>query len=167
MKGIIKRYMMKIKSILEEWLFNLPIFEMAYERREALNQIENLNYQIDLHLVKILTVDISHETKSHWLTELNAWLRKINNIKIKGKRPKFVKDVYYKHLFIHLLGDLDSFRNILNDIRIDNPNYVFVDEPYEESYKKTEHVLNAICHDIANYKFNSIFDYIKHNGELI
>lgn len=157
---------MKLKTLLEEWLFNLPIFEMAYERREAINQIENLNYQIAVHLTKVLTIDISSETKLHWLSELNAWLRKINNIKIKGKRPKFDKDVYYKHLFIHLLGDLDSFINISDDIKTDNPEYDFPIESYAESYKKLEYVLNAICYDIANYKFTSIHDYIDENGNL-
>lgn len=47
---------MKFKTLLENWIFNLPIFEMAYERREAINQIENLNYQIALHLTKVLLV---------------------------------------------------------------------------------------------------------------
>ena len=157
---------MKLKTLLEDWVFNLPIFEMAYERREAINQIENLNYQIALHLTKVLTVDISSETKLHWLSELNAWLRKINNIKIKGKRPKFDKDVYYKHLFIHLLGDLDSFIDISYDIKRDNQNYTFIKEPHNASYKKLEYVLNAICYDIANYKFSSIHDYIDEDGNL-
>ena len=75
---------MRLSDLVKDWVLETDLFEMAYQRKKAINIITGLQQPIARHVVKYLHYDASNETKNHWIAEINAWLYTIDEIKLKN-----------------------------------------------------------------------------------
>lgn len=68
----------------------VALAEMAYGRNRSLAVLENLQDQICEHLLLVCLLPEAQE-RDHWLTELEAWRRKLSII---NKNPKQKRPIY-------------------------------------------------------------------------
>ena len=129
---------MKLLEDFKYWLINRPIFEMAYYRKDAIDNIRSLSGTILIHMIKVkyLVGDIN---ENHWKNEIKSFFRKVNSIRIKPKNKKFTTEDYMNFLFIEPYCTSDSsFKKDLYSLN--------------ESYLKS--IINEI-----NYEYNSNISY--------
>lgn len=153
---------MKISDIISDWIINTELFEMAYQRKKAIDIITNYQGQIATHLVKHLYYDVSIETKKHWEAEINAWLGTINRIKLKGNK-RLNPEVYYKILFEEPLGELSDIQGIVDSIdRFDDgmSSYGKVGD-IRAVHEPCEKILHAISYDASHDKLQRIDYYLE------
>lgn len=106
---------MKISEILVKSLMKTAIFEMAYERKHAINVLVNLQDHIAEHLVKACMYEFDNSV-NHWQTEMNAALGRINRLKLKSSNGYLDKKTLFDYLFTQPLGTIDDVQNYMNDI---------------------------------------------------
>lgn len=151
---------MKISDIVQDWLFDTPIFEMAHQRKRAIELVTNHQHQIAVHLIKHLHYDVSDETKNHWEAEINAWLGSIKGIKLKnGKRLS--GDVYYRILFTEPLGETTDIIDLIDTI--DNfygMNHHGKIGSVQFLHERIEKILHTLSFDMANGKLKQIQYYL-------
>ena len=93
---------MKLIEILDNILL-----EMSYPRKKAENKIENLNHAIISHIACILLIKFDDSQKqyyNHWINEVNSYLFKIDEIRIKPKNKKLPFRRYFELLPIYQLA---------------------------------------------------------------
>ena len=71
---------MKIFEIILDQVSNTALFEMAFDRKEAIKKFQNLDYQIQRHLIKI-TAFKDGLNYQHHCGEINGWLDHLNDVK--------------------------------------------------------------------------------------
>lgn len=151
---------MKITDAVLDLLNDTLLFEMAYERKVAINKIRELQTEICVHLVKYFYFEYNRNS-DHWLTEIDAWLSKINFIRLKPNGKKLSGDAYYNILFDEPLGHgvvaINDITTYLNRTYKDLSKSGLSDYQILE---KTEKALHSISYDIANSKFTTLKDYI-------
>jgi len=69
---------MRIKDLMADWLCDTSLFEMAYQRKKAIEFVSNYQRQIARHIIKYFYYDASDETKKHWV--MNCGVLGIVNI---------------------------------------------------------------------------------------
>lgn len=151
---------MKITDIIVDRIINTDLFEMAYQRKRAIDKISNFQDQIAIHLIKYLYYDMPEETKNHWKAELDAWLESINRVKLKNNK-KLDGYQYYKILFTEPLGERVNVEDCVKDI---NKNSGMKSKQgiiaISELHVKLERIIHKIAYDLSNGKFYSINDYL-------
>ena len=84
------------------------LLEMAYTRQRAMLLIGGLEMQINLHLLKLVTVPMPDQFR-HWRQELKTWLTTIAAIRLKPTtRPgtaRFYQQLLFDELFDEPFGD--------------------------------------------------------------
>lgn len=151
---------MRLSDLVKDWVLETDLFEMAYQRKKAINIITGLQQPIARHVVKYLHYDASNETKNHWIAEINAWLYTIDEIKLKNNK-KLSPEVYYKLLFDEPLGELTDLQGIVKNIDKDDSMSIYdKSNTLPETHEKCEKILYTISHDLANNKFTKFTDYI-------
>lgn len=150
---------MKIKDLIADWLCETEIFEMAYQRKKAIEIVRNHQRQIAKHIIKYLYYDASLETKKHWVAEINAWLATIDEIKLKNGK-KLSGDVYYDLLFNEPLGEVTDISGIIKNIdKFEDMKYFNKIGTLSELHVSCEKLLHTISYDLANDKFEDFSYY--------
>lgn len=157
---------MKLEEILNRTLdvvSSTKLFEMAYERRKALQHIRSIKGTLAIHTIKIMIFD-APDVLNHWLNEIQGYLTIINKIYIKPKTKKFSGDDYYELLWDEPFGH--GVRSI-NDFR----NGILVEDSYKKLprrnisdaliYERLEKFYHTISFDIANDKEINIINYLN------
>lgn len=152
---------MKITDIVVDWLNDTPLFEMAHQRKRAIEIVTNYQHQIASHIVKCLYYDVSPETKKHWMAEINAWLGKINAIKLKNGK-KLSGDVYYNILFDEPLGEITDVEGIVESIDTFEGMDTF-DKigNIHTMHEQCEKILHTLSYDFSNGNAKSIQHYFE------
>jgi len=94
--------------------------EFIVPRDRAIAITENLEDQINAHLIKLLGIVADEETRNHWKMELRTWFLRLASFRLKGKgRQKGMPlpaKVYYDHLFDHMYGghEIQNISAVLN-----------------------------------------------------
>ena len=151
---------MKINDIIMDTIINSRIFEMAYQRKRAIDKISNFQEPIAIHLIKYFYYSASKETKQHWKKELDVWFKSIRRIKLKNNKT-LEGNQYYKLLFTEPLGERINVEDIIDDINYDeNMKEMSGKMTISELHVKLEKLLHTISYDISNNKFKTINDYL-------
>src|SRR3954453_16595324 len=79
------------------------VLEMAYPKRYVEHIITGLEDPLNQHLVKLIGFDFAPELREHFLQECEAWLDKIQRLRMKPNNrtgpPKFYYDLLYDNPF--------------------------------------------------------------------
>jgi hypothetical protein len=155
---------MMLFELLLEKLSDTLLFEMAFSRKSARDQVSALSPEIFEHLVKLFVFQ-APEYKKHWITEINAWLTQINRIYLKPSKKKPSWQTLYRWLVFDSAPHYDArYIDGLVNIWRENQYSDLVLHDYD-----SELVLNQIliilekaCQDIAEpNKFVSVNRYLN------
>jgi hypothetical protein len=130
-------------------LMETRLFEMAYERKKAIDLISSLDTQLADHMTMI-----EHSPESlnvpHWKTEVNAFLSKIHrSSKLKGNKI-LKKDDLHANLWDGPMGEQSDYHLTHTTITNIKP---------EESFTSPSNDSHAAIHR----RYNRAFDYIQKN----
>ena len=149
---------MKISEIFLDTIASTKLFEMAFERKVAIQKARNLQNQISRHLIKIIMYSNS-EYVNHWCNELNSWLIDISDTILKRTNRPLDSATLMKILFEEPMESVDEVQRKMNKIYNEYPE-VSIDEPDGRIvHSKLYSMLNNICDDIAVDKFYDIRKY--------
>jgi hypothetical protein len=154
---------MRAWEFILEHANKLSLFEMAYEQRDAKKLVTEASPRIFEHLAKIYCLNVPASTTRYWIKEINnKWLTKINEIRLKPKN----KIVSYSLLSKWMLEDsaphydIVHLRNVIKTLRYDD--YKVKDSINEEAVLSAIlSIMNSLCEDITDGKFEHLSDYIK------
>lgn len=150
---------MKISEILCNSLINTSLFEMAFNKKVAIDKARNLQNQISRHLVKIVMYSNSQYV-NHWCSEVDSWLHDIQDNKVKGtNKPLQYRDLY-NILFIEPLETESDVQSKMNRSFKEYPSLHIDETDARIVNKKLQWVLDAACTDIESSSFESITGYL-------
>jgi hypothetical protein len=151
---------MKNNMILElvvSKLMTTKLFEFAFERKKAIDKIESLNDELAYHILKTIIFQNS-VSRNSYLEEINAWLAKINKIRLKPDNKKFSVDNYMEFLWERYLETPKEVKIRINELINEYPTEQPINiKNIENIYKFIKKVyLEKICIPIAKDKFISL-----------
>lgn len=147
---------MKLKDLLIDSLNSTRLFEMAYERKKALQHISSLQRTVVVHFVKYFGLD-SPQNKNHWLSELNAYFYDLNDLELKPNSRRLGKHDYMNILWEEPLGHgkqaITRIRTGLLHQQYKGVNSTALTDSqiYEILFK----IYDTVCADMANDTFLS------------
>ena len=150
---------MKIREIFLDFLNETALFEMAFERKIAIQKARNLQNQIIRHIIKVNMYNNS-EHVNHWCKEINGWLWDIQDNWIKGTNKPLDRDTLFKILCSEPAGSINEVQHKMNRNYREYPT-LQIDEPDSSSIHKNIYtVIDLVCNDIADNNFKDIKDYL-------
>jgi hypothetical protein len=145
--------MIKLVDLLNKTI----LFEMAYERKHALNRLDSLSHQISTHILKLIIFNNSSNF-NHWLGELNSWLNQVDDIRLKPNNKKLNKQDYLKYLKELYLENEDQVQKNIQKLKKLYPNeQVSIDDSTKVT-NKLNNLINKICIELAADKFYPLTD---------
>lgn len=153
-----------IDSCLDK-LNNTMLFEMAFERRKAMDTIVNLSPQIFEHFIKLFVVNIPL-TKNHWVKEINGWFNIINKIYLKPKNRRLSYEEIYNWLIFESAPYYSSEFIDSSVQRMLRMEYKGIDVKEYDANQLLNIILNIIqnvARDIAKDEYKGIEPYLPQN----
>ena len=151
---------MLIRELLINGLISTNLFEMAFSKKVAIDRARDLQLQIARHLVKIIMYSESQYV-SHWSSEVNTWLDKIQDHRLKGTNRPLSESELTNILFIEPLGTISDVQARMNRNYRDYPDLKIDQSDALEISKQLSWILPKICDDISNENFTDIRMYIE------
>lgn len=150
---------MRISEIILDKLNETALFEMAFERKTAINIVRGKAKPIVDHLIYLLIYKNSNAI-NHWKSELSAFINSIDYLYLKPSKRKLSGNDYYNLLFEEPLGgDIIQTEKLLSQAlsKEGDPNATI--NPYflKESLEK---IIHKLSFDLANDQYKSIDDYV-------
>lgn len=150
---------MRLYELFENMFIETFIFEMAYNKKVAIEKVRNLQNQIATHLVKIVIYPES-ENIQHWKNEVNAWLLSLQKNKLKGKDRPLSKELFIKLLFDEPLGAISDIQDEISMLEYTYPDMkASIYDPYEIS-SILSYAMLGVCEDMSKNKFKNISNYL-------
>ena len=141
----------KLIDILNE----TKLFEMAFERKDAIRKLDNLSYEVSQHLLKLIIFNNSNNF-DHLLGELNGWLNQIDDIRLKPNNKKLREEDYLKALKEFYLENEDQVTKMIQKLKNKyKDEQVIYDEP-SFVFNKTETILNWVCKSLSKDTFEPL-----------
>lgn len=81
--------------------------EMSYPKRYVENIITGLQDQLNQHLIKLVGFGFPPELRSHFRQEVEAWLDRIQRLRLKPSHRPGTAKFYYNLLFDYLFGGVE------------------------------------------------------------
>jgi hypothetical protein len=151
---------MKIKEFILDVIISTELFEMAFNRKQAIDAIQYQSYEINLHLLKILMYGQVRDYE-HWCSELNAWFFKIQRTRLKYNKQSMDFKTLYKILWEGYLESTQEVRDLITDIDNEySKSYKLLNGDYLDIHKQIEDILYSVCYDISLSKFKDIRNYL-------
>lgn len=88
---------MKLLDIFADRVLEMPLFEMAMRRKDAIRKVSELEHKINEHIIKSLI--FNSQAQNHWYSELDSWLYKINELEIKPNNDNLSFEILFQELF--------------------------------------------------------------------
>lgn len=151
-----------LRDYLEDRLFETKLFEMAYDRRKALDILSSYNNQIALHFIKV-SLFPDHKDCEHWKEELWNWLtHQIDAIRLKPKGRKLKYSDYYEYLFDQPLGHEGAVEQKVKSMQKGKrlPDDL-PDMNFEEVRLKLNIMYEELCDDLSIDNYDGIDKYIE------
>jgi hypothetical protein len=146
---------MKILEIISK----IPLIEMAIARSDAKKTTLSLSEPIVDHLYKMFVVN-SPDAQRHWKKELNAWIKKINNIRLKPSSSKPSKEDLYDWITDYQrLTTVNYLSAKINEWQDEYKLHNEIDHEFVVNH--IAGLLNLICRDISANKYINIQQYIE------
>lgn len=80
-----------------DFLSKIKLVEMAHSRAKALDIVQHSSSNIMTHLLKVLTFR-DDQNQKHWVQEIDAWMIRISEIKLKHNSKHLDQDTLYQWL---------------------------------------------------------------------
>jgi hypothetical protein len=158
---------MRISEVILDKLNETALFEMAFDRKEAIKKFQNLDYQIQRHLIKI-TAFKDGLNYQHHCGEINGWLDHLNDV--KWNRTQYLsKYIIMKCLWEGPLGHgaiavEDGVKTLIRVHRYSVPrNDLSIHRIYELLFK----IYDEMSFDLSNGNVNNIQHYLTKNGYYV
>jgi hypothetical protein len=155
---------MRLREVVLDYIAETKLFEMAFERKVAVNKSRHLQNQISRHLVKVYMYQDS-EYVNHWCNELNTWLNDIQDNIVRGNNRPLDFDTLMKILLIEPMESVAEVQNLMNrvyreykDLKIDQPDAAVV-------HKNIHLIVPKICDTISNSRFQDIQTLLRTENE--
>jgi hypothetical protein len=114
---------------------------MNIPRDRAIAITENLEDQINAHLIKLLGMIADDGVRNHWKKELRAWFRRLAAFRLKGKGKQkgmpLPAKVYYDHLYDHMYGKHEK-QNVNTMLRL------LVDDGYTRNREPVSEIVTRL-----------------------
>lgn len=150
---------MRLREILLDAIINTKLFEMAYQRKIAIDKVRSRQDTIALHLVKLLMFS-NNNVVPHWKTEVNSWISELNRIKLKPYNHRLYSDNFMQLLFDEPLGtSTDTYDFIKEVYRLHNQIPPSNINP-EQVNKALALIYKSISDDLAIGNFTHIDNYL-------
>jgi hypothetical protein len=150
---------MRIVDILLDRLCETRLFEMAFERKRAINNADSLCDPISMHMIKVLMFGQATQ-RQHWLKEIDTWLRSVQRHILKTtKKPLPFKDLMYL-LHEGPLEHVWEVQDRMNELYSDYPQQTITQPDAAVLHKQLEELYSRVCYDISEKKFKTISDYL-------
>ena len=148
-KKILKNLNENDMQIVREYIvdkFKDIISEMAFDRKTVIRKVEDLEDQINLHLVKIIRYKDELNFEKH-LKDVKNWLVQIQKLDVGKKNKKLHEKEYFKLLFTQPFTDATNIKRIQNYEKSDLKDYSKL--PRIRSEQETVELLFKIHKEIA------------------
>lgn len=151
-KNVLK---MRLIEILIDKIIELPLLEMAIERKMAHRDIHGISFELTNHIIKTLVIPESGD-REHWKNEIDEWLQNIQRIILKPKNKRLSQTQYFEWL-------VREPEYVADERWIRLLKHRYKDENFVVSYDLNEtlqHILYRLCVDLGNNQFESIENYL-------
>lgn len=158
---------MWISEIILDKLNETALFEMAFDRKEAIRKFQNLDFQIKKHLLKIVAFK-DGENYHHHCHELNNWLDDLNDTKW-NRTQRLNKDVIMNCLWMGPLGHgIEAVKEPIEKW-VKNHTYVVPRNglSYHQIYELLFRIYDEMSFDLSKGDVNNIQHYLEKNGYYV
>ena len=149
-----------MKDAMIDFLNETKLFEMAFERKIAIQKARNLRNQSSRHLIKISMYSDS-EYVNHWFNELNSWLWDIQDNILKNTKKSLDYPTLMKILFEEPMETVDEVQYKMNQIYREYKDLKIYEPNSAEIHKHLYLIINAMCKDISDNNFEDIKRYFE------
>lgn len=152
-------YMKSVKDLFLELITETHLFEMAYDRKEAMIYCRGVSFQLMQHILKVYLFP-EHQDYNHWKTEIRGWLNGIDDIIVKQKSRKLKFKDLYLTLYEEPVGHTDGIKILIGKMihRKDIPSIKI--ENYNVIQKQISIMYYQLCDDLAIDKMEDVDYYI-------
>jgi hypothetical protein len=149
-----------LEDIFRDRLMNTKLFEMAYDRKKAMELITRYQTTIAEHFIKLLIYP-DYSDVQHWRFEINEKVRRyINSIRLKPNNRKLRYEDYFKILYDEPLGHDGAVKYIVEYL-VDLEKLPVVEYiNYREIEQRLKVIYEELCDDIAIDNFSNIEKYL-------
>lgn len=159
-----KKLRVKVIDLINEWMSESILYEQAYRRRKAKEEVLHLGSTFSLHLLKVLTMP-ENESFRHWIKELNGYCFTLNKLFLKPNKKKLEGNIYYELLFVGPIGGKRELRAALDHLNREYDLRVPNKQVQADILEELERIIHKLSYDFANDTYTgNIEDYInEHN----
>jgi len=138
-------------------LMETRIFELAYNRKTAMDKVRDLSLNTSTELLKILMYRGSRN-QNHWRGKFDGWM---SSIKRYSKGTLKERDLFHL-LWVEPLGDLDQLEDLISMVELDYyaPSHHIDYNDLPSLHNQMKDIFTSISSDIAINKHININNYI-------
>lgn len=148
---------MNIVDGVVDVLNKIPLFEMAYARKKAIEYVGTNDTNIASHLVYVL-LSGDRSPVTHWLGEIDAWLRHVDTHPLLKNNKRLDVDTLYECLFVGPLGSFQQLEDYVEYGR--RAKGLMLKDPIPETYEQLDKLIMKICVDLHHKQFFGIKNYL-------
>jgi hypothetical protein len=133
------------------------IFELAYNRKNAMDKVRDLSLNTSMELLKILMYQDSRN-QPHWQGKFDGWMA---GIKRYSKGTLKERDLI-NLLWEEPLGNMDQLEDLISMVESDyyKPSHYINYNDLSSLHKQMKDIFTSISRDIVNNKHININNYI-------
>lgn len=142
---------------LLDMLMETRIFELAYNRKTAMDKVRDLSLNTSMELLKIIMYKNSRN-QNHWRGKFDGWM---SGIKRYSKGTLKERDLF-NLLWVEPLGDIDQLEDLISMVEIDYyiPSHHIDYNDLPSLHNQMKDIFANISRDITNNKHININNYI-------
>ena len=138
-------------------LMETRIFELAYNRKTAMDKIRDISLNTSMELLKIIMYKNSRN-QNHWRGKLDGWF---SSIKRYARGTLKERDLFHL-LWVEPLGELDQLEDLISMVEADyyTPSHHIDYTDLPALHNQMRDIFSSISGDMANNKHININNYI-------
>ena len=145
--------MLKLLDILME----TRIFELAYNRKNAMDKVRDLSLNTSMELLKILMYQDSRN-QPHWQGKFDGWMAGIKRYSRNTLKERDLINLLWEEP----LGNMDQLEDLISMVESDyyKPSHHINYNDLPSLHKQMKDIFTSISRDIVNNKHININNYI-------
>jgi len=138
-------------------LMETRIFELAYNRKTAMDKIRDISLNTSMELLKIIMYKNSRN-QNHWRGKLDGWF---SSIKRYARGTLKERDLFHL-LWVEPLGELGQLEDLISMVEADyyTPSHHIDYTNLPALHNQMRNIFTSISRDMANNKHININNYI-------
>ena len=138
-------------------LMETRIFELAYNRKAAMNKVRDLSLNTSMELLKILMYQDSRN-QPHWRGKFDGWMAGIKRYSRNTLKERDLINLLWEEP----LGDMDQLKDLISMVESDyyKPSNHINYNDLTSLHKQMKDIFTSISKDIVNNKRININNYI-------